>query len=298
MSDFAAVVDRVLTYFSLCESMEPAELDEQGRWIHVPMTYFNGAEPTFAYPDELGSRTLMRSHETLYFQPGAVKWGDLSGIPFDTSILMMASGNENGKQRLYQAKRVRRVPMKEVRGMFRTRTGMLVEHSFATIFKDGKHLPCRYYAEKRGDKWCTIGQPFEVFDQSPVADEDQTSIEMAMSIAFSNFYEWAVWLGFRGFPKIALKTDPQGARAVFRLRDLPPGGGRRAALRHWVESYYRKRPTGSDIDGEAIKVIGHLRGNTDFSWNGLECSIRPSEYDLRRLARLQGDRARRLKISS
>lgn len=92
-----------------------------------------------------------------------------------------------------------------------------------------------------------------------------------------------MWLGHNSGPRVRFLTDPLGAREVFRLRDIPPGRDRRAALRHWVSAHARKRHP--DMDGEARTwVRRHLRGATDFTWNGLRCRVQPDEYELEQIA--------------
>lgn len=92
-------------------------------------------------------------------------------------------------------------------------------------------------------------------------------------------YEWRVSLGIQGGPSVAFETDPTGAREVFRLRDLPDGSQRRSALLHWVGEHWRKRRSDPS---EETKVRAHLRGQTEFVWNGMRCRIRPSDYDAER----------------
>jgi hypothetical protein len=48
-------------------------------------------------------------------------------------------------------------------------------------------------------------------------------------------YLWSVLIGeAEDEPRGRFVTDPLGVREVFRLRDVPPGKQRRAALLHWV----------------------------------------------------------------
>lgn len=99
-------------------------------------------------------------------------------------------------------------------------------------------------------------------------------------IFFTRHYEWSVSIGRPGGMSVSIATDPIGAQEVFRLRDIPEGRSRRAALLHWVREHWRKRRTDPS---EKTKVMTHLRGATSFVWNGLACKIRPSVHDVRRL---------------
>jgi len=97
---------------------------------------------------------------------------------------------------------------------------------------------------------------------------------------------WTVWFGHGDGPRVRFLTDPAGAREAFRLRDLPEGRARRAALRHWVSAHSRTAPGGraaEDADA-AVWVRRHLRGATDFVWNGLRCRIQPPAAEVGRPA--------------
>ena len=85
-------------------------------------------------------------------------------------------------------------------------------------------------------------------------------------------YLWSVLFGEPGIPRARFSTDLIGVREAFRLRDIPPGKDRRAALRHWVREHWRKNRSDKDT---ASWVKQHLRGALDFSWNGLSCRIQP-----------------------
>ena len=106
-------------------------------------------------------------------------------------------------------------------------------------------------------------------------------VPVALGFALSLRYEWTVWIGLGDGPRIRFLSDPLGAREVFRLRDLPPGRERRAALRHWVSAHTRARR--DDQDAKAW-VRRHMRGATDFVWNGLRCRIQPADFDVEQVA--------------
>jgi len=50
-------------------------------------------------------------------------------------------------------------------------------------------------------------------------------------------------------------------------------------LRPWVQEHYRQNRTNPEVE---IKVREHMRGATDFSWQDLNCRIRPSQFDVER----------------
>jgi hypothetical protein len=100
------------------------------------------------------------------------------------------------------------------------------------------------------------------------------------SVGLRWLYNWRVELGLQGVEStIALQTDAIGAREAFRLRDVPKGSGRRAALRHWVREHWRQRR-----ESDPSLVRSHLRGAERFTWAGLDCRIVPSSVDALRAA--------------
>ena len=117
---------------------------------------------------------------------------------------------------------------------------------------------------------------------------EKVPIPMFLSMyAWDDAKSWAVDLRYdtSQVGAVRLLTDPLGAREVFALRDIPNGAKRRAALRHWVRGHYRQ----SRVDPEARSYVNkHLRGVARFSWNGLECTIRPAITELEQLARDTG----------
>ena len=137
--------------------------------------------------------------------------------------------------------------------------------------------------EYRGGKWVSVAN-HAGFDQGHFVEQEHFAIQLAMGIAFSREYEWRVSLGWTGHPSISFVTDPVGAREVFRLRDIANGQSRRSALRQWIGEHWRR--TRRD-DREERRVRAHLRGATQFTWNGLECRIMPSADDLRKAATVQ-----------
>ena len=148
----------------------------------------------------------------------------------------------------------------------------IVDEGTATARSNSLHA-----AWLRG-KWIYAGRP----DAPPW--HSQATIEHTewhIKVAFARRYSWRVCLGYEGFPSIAFATDPVGAAEVFRLRDVPEGRSRRAALLHWVSEHWRRKRA-SDPSA-TVSVRAHLKGAKRFAWNGLSCEVIPSTYDLARL---------------
>jgi len=124
---------------------------------------------------------------------------------------------------------------------------------------------------EREDHHPEIRSPYD-----PDERHDPLVINLAHSVMLIRRYYWSVCLSFGG-PSIRFLTDPTGVREIFKLRDLPEGKLRRAALRNWVRRHNRR----SRADAAAlIDVRRHLRGATKFTWNGMTCVIEPSGLDL------------------
>jgi|GEM_PF-3800595 len=101
---------------------------------------------------------------------------------------------------------------------------------------------------------------------------------IAHGLALWRQYKWSVLIGEPGLPRARFSTDPVGIREIFRLRDIPEGAKRRAALRHWVREHWRKKKRDSAADRAWIR--SHLRGAENFDWSGFRCRIEPSIEDI------------------
>lgn len=123
------------------------------------------------------------------------------------------------------------------------------------------------------------GRTMRLEAASPVlrSREIENTSSIALSVALTERYEWAVAVGFDDGPKLRLHSDPSGLRAMFRDRDKPETGDRRPALRHWVREHLRRKRSNPD---DAAWVRKHFRGRVAFSWRGYDCEIRPSQFDI------------------
>lgn len=108
--------------------------------------------------------------------------------------------------------------------------------------------------------------------------EVQDTMMVSFAAMLNARYCWHAAFGFSdNGPRLVLPTNPRGALELFKSRLLAPGEKRRGALRHWVNSHYRDR---SDDPGVIDYVREHLRGATRFIWNGLDCELMVSAYDM------------------
>jgi hypothetical protein len=103
-------------------------------------------------------------------------------------------------------------------------------------------------------------------------------VALIPALQFSHDLQWRVGFTLPGVPEAQLETDPEGAKSVFRLRDIPDGARRRKALVHWVAQHRRRQGRG---DGSKL-IASYLRGETTFKWHDMICRIVPSASDVRR----------------
>lgn len=77
-------------------------------------------------------------------------------------------------------------------------------------------------------------------------------------------------------PALTLLTDPTGVKEFWKLRDVPAGKSRRAALLHWVENHWRQCRRDDDVE---VYVRKHMRGATALSHGKFSAEITPSKCD-------------------
>lgn len=295
--DRESAIERILLYLSLADP-EPEESDHErqilnwnqvsvekqkrfSEWQKLPLRYFDRAQP-FAY---LSLMFLTESYDRELWDLDDPELHRLPLLGWDATTLGIdCNGPEKGKrighQYLYSMQRVRQVPLREVRGLFRPYSTQIAERSIADIFSDGTYTCERVYIEWRGGRWWYVGLPYSI-SPVPVEPLAQSAPWMHKSLALTTEYDWQVQLGynFSQLPTIALVTDPIGSKDIFKLRDVPKGRSRREALRNWVSGHWRK---GSNADNPEVHIWPYLRGAEEFTWNGLYCKIQPSVYDLRK----------------
>lgn len=141
----------------------------------------------------------------------------------------------------------------------------------------------RYFGINHNDRssWVDLqcGRPLR-----ETAPSELMCLLAALGYQFNADYHWHVYLKWSG-AEIGLQfpTTPQGARALFRLRDYEPGASRRKALVHWVSEHSRRIRKDTDEETQAW-VREHIRGATKFQWQDMEGVIYPAAADMRRVA--------------
>lgn len=128
---------------------------------------------------------------------------------------------------------------------------------------------------------CTMPYPGHKIDRGNV--RQFVLVYAACDRILRERYDWNVAIGCGHGASFMIPVERQSAREVFRLRDIPDGAQRRAALIHFVTKHWRRKPSQKDDSDPDVLVREHLRGETKFNWNGLRCEIVPPAYDVERL---------------
>jgi hypothetical protein len=299
----AEAIDNVLSYLFLAENKESwdwlaprlgdaAAAKAIAQFQRVPLIHFDGADVSLLYE----SLTETTSYDRMFFRADqdedveelrrlSPHWDHTSAHYFP-EVLKQYAEKIGERTYLFSFLRHRSVPLREVRGLFRLRSGFVLESSCAHILADGTYLSAREYLQYFAGGWHAVGIPFEIEPQRLDPEDERHQIWMARSFALTAEYEWSVHIGFnrKHLPTVSMPSDPLGAREVFRLRDIPPGKTRREALRHWVNAHTRRGVPPNYIE---TNIWPYLRGAEEFTWNGLYCKIQPSAYDLRKAQEYQ-----------
>jgi hypothetical protein len=203
----------------------------------------------------------------------------------------------------FSINRVRRRYPAELRGQLRVAARHIIEYSVLTLPFEGDPETFRFLWGWIDGGWVGVDLPYyrdkgnrliwstTTTNRGTIADDGWLHrIRLAYGIAKFFDRQWSVYFGFDGNLGLSFPTSPEHAQEVFRLRDVPPGAKRRAALKHWVREHNRRRSADDPV--ATIPVMRHLRGAETFHWNGLTCRIKPSPVDLRDLAQRRAGRRR------
>jgi hypothetical protein len=270
-------VERLLTLMTLSDCRpDPAE-------EMVPMSYFNDADPF----NENFIKCAVE--DRTFIHPDTIKMSDLES-PLDVSLIRnMIDGDGKVDPNGFALSRVRSVPPKAIRGKCIYHSNP-IEHTQAFVTTDGIYHCFKLYIGYRevADKVSVSllnhkvksgpgGKLAQVLPRTTEQmSNEEAVIGVAKTVQFGRRYDWRVSLGYIDGPTIAFVTDPLGAKEIFKLRDIPEGKKRRAALKNWVMEHWRKN---RKDEGEH-QVRKHLRGAEKFTWNGIRCCIMPAQYDL------------------
>lgn len=284
------VVDDVLTFLEASEEANarmPKAVtgDKANSKRHaVRPQYFDGAVPLGMSSDEAEETTTIYSTDKMNTADSLPVW------PLDVSWVHW---QEHGGSKQMAFHRYRSVKPKEVRGIAQLFSTVMSEHAVSMVYENGEKLSAIGVNALIGGKWVDARGPVNGwrdgggFEKINLYDDEEREKSdfapmIASWIGLRQRYDWSVLLGYAGSSRVRLFTDPIGLRAVFKLRDLPAGRERRAALKHWVTSHWRRQRTDDDARSWVRK---HIRGASEFTWEEMHCGIVPAAYDLEQIAK-------------
>ena len=280
------VVDDVLTYLEASEETNariPKSISggKKNHQLHaIAPASFDGVVP-LGMNDDDGETCL---YETDYMDSAR----KLPIWPLDVSFCSWQETPVPGMN----FQRFRTIKPKEVRGLVKLVSPVMAEQLSALVLNGGERLAARGFMSLVGGNWIDArgnvrqwrdGGGFEQGNKYDATEIEQNRLlpMIATWVALRQRYDWSILLGYEGIARVRFFTDPIGLRAVFKLRDLPPGKERRAALKHWVRQHWRRK---RDDEEARSWVRRHIRGAESFTWDGLRCAIRPAEFDLEQIA--------------
>jgi hypothetical protein len=204
------------------------------------------------------------------------------GSPLDVSIVGENDDDPGG----FSVQRYRQIKPSEVRGRLRRIPRYLIETTLMIVSGEGE---AGVFSTLQGSGGPHGWQGLAGCEQhnSYLDEVWAEKIQISYGLAFTRQFFWNVQLGWEGNAMIRIPTDPMGAREVFKLRDIPEGRVRRAAIRDWITDHWRQRRQDPSTE---VYVRKHLRGAQQFSWGGLNCYVTPSDYDINREQKLIRER--------
>lgn len=246
--------------------------------LHVDVSHFSPAIPIGVF-DSL-------EHGDVGFFSDASPFDVEPNFDLSTMIKFDPNCSQEGekKKTIFQVQRTRRLNPAAWRGKLRQLYPYMIEWSLAHIFEDNSYFSYKMPMGFNGSTWtdCLNREGPNGNGGSPklivkVNQDELNSINMHYGIGFTRRYNWQAIIGSSPKAAISIFTDPYGAQELFRLRDIPEGRKRRAAIKNWISSHWRQRRADPS---ESTKVRQHLRGALEFNWNGLYVKIIPSAFDL------------------
>jgi hypothetical protein len=268
---FNELVENLVTYLEL------SSFDRRlrGRGPKLTARKFDGAEPFI-------DSSVTHDH----YEDDYIIWTDARPEDLDSRFDICLAVRNREDPSGVGLQRARAVTADQVRGQVTRFHRHIVEVLIANIDHEGSAWTDRMLlGSNDGLTWRGISQGRASQPDLDAYWSDQ--ICCMHGIAWLRPFFWSVRIGYENGPSIHLPTDPVGAQEVFRLRGIPEGKARRAALRTWITDHWRRSRT--DEPSERY-VRQHLRGATEFHWNGLRCEIRPSSEDLARAEALRVER--------
>lgn len=188
--------------------------------------------------------------------------------PVNVSLFRPGDPDGYKAKKEWQFHRFRQISRKELR----KRTGVFALNPYCLeiAYENHQHIADGFYTLKNS-KFVPIQIPnYEYLDS--VSDEVDITCRICMGMQFNLENQCYVYLKPE-YSDIGFKypiDNMSQLKELFKLRDIPDGYKRRAALRHWVAKHMRHKPSKPD---ELVDVKRHLRGKEHFNWFGISGTI-------------------------
>lgn len=244
------------------------------RLLYAKPKFFKGVRQDCMYrPSDLGLLWLhLPGEDGKFLQPGDIDSPDFLGWPLSFGFTLPESGTRDG----LLTTGFRSITPKELRGKVRHVGKFNIEWRTGTLSPNLEFQGAHFYGMWSNGKW--LHNVSNIDSMSRPDDGISMRMHLSFSVALTYRYVWGAQFSVGG-AKAIVPVTPAGVLELFNDRDKPDDRDRRAALRHWVNSYLRKKPLSED---DFVEVRAHLRGQFDFRWRGFDVRIVPSQYDIDR----------------
>lgn len=295
-------LDDMLAFTTLCDQIDP----EIKKYKNHRVNLFNLRKIEPQTDDYLDYAARGLNDDRLVVDPDYFKDEltlSLIGGKIDYCSIREPHDLKDREKWKYQIVQIKRPSLKELRN--RVPRLFPNTHSFSNIFLGHKgevfSVVDYFVPYNDGLKWKALAcvnehaQTNRVFKNNTGIQTDDRGrvlnehLRKQMALMFTDRYEWNVELGYQnGGPTFKLIIPPRAIPRLFKLRDVPDGKKRRAALRNWITDHWRQKPE-SD---ESTYVRKHLRGSLSFTMDDMKFVVHPSEFDLDKNESLRVERER------
>lgn len=198
------------------------------------------------------------------------------GIPLNMSVCVNVS--DNLEDRLAFIK-LRESSIKESRGKLDKITPYILKMELYYPYANNGYIV--YFGSYNQSSWQIISK----FKPRNIEDE-LGHIEKAIGLQYTLSKNWSVYVkDANDVIGMRMMIGRKKAKEIFKLREIEDGKQRRTALKHIVNSYTRNTNTDNEIS-----VLEHLRGATEFKWEGLKCVLIPSMKEQRNIEKLKSNK--------
>lgn len=262
----AAHINWLLNLTLKSKEADPGNL-QITRWSKTELKDFDGSSYLFGFGDP---------NSDIYLR--GVTWDCLSP-GFDSRAVIV--GVTSGDFPIIFS-RVRHAKISELRGL-PLKSDKVVALYVAGLQGERRVSSKGYFQYLPNGKWAEVVRETDrgfrrlsagVYLQDPLLEvphsEHESHLNMGLIVAFSQQYQWQVQFRNQYGFSIKIAVDPKRIPQLFKLREKYDD--RRKALRHFVSHHWRNYD-GDDTFDIATFVRDHLRGQLEFQWFDLKCTV-------------------------